>query len=140
PQTELTEGHVVPRGSAVESEPIDGEPCRFRTAYPVTLWPLAVADARLARPPVAAPAVPFANRAASVLRLTLTGPAEFTLLPLTGLRFFLKGQNQHVFPLYQLLFNQALGVALAASPQDPDPLVLGPEVLRPVGFGRDEGL
>jgi len=139
-QTQLTEGHVVPRGSAVETEPIDGEPCRFRTAYPVTLWPLSVADARLARPPLAAPVVPFANRAAAVLRLTLTAPAGFAALSLTGLRFFLNGQNQHVFPLYQLLFNHALGVALAASPQAPEPLVLGPDALRPVGFDRDEGL
>jgi len=40
-QTELTDGHVVPRGTAIETEPIDGEPCRFRTCYDATLWPLA---------------------------------------------------------------------------------------------------
>ncbi len=143
-QTELSEGHVVPRGTAIETEPIDGEPCRFRTAYPVKLWPLAVADARLARPPFAAPATAFSGQAAAVLRLTLTGPGggpvDFTTLALTGLRFFLKGQNQHVYPLYQLLFNHTLGVALAGGADDAEPLLLGPEVVRPVGFGRDEGL
>src|SRR5512135_1604429 len=39
-QTELTVGHVVPRHSPLETEPIQGEPCRFRTCYPVTLWPI----------------------------------------------------------------------------------------------------
>src|SRR5438105_9391003 len=28
-QNELTAGHIVPRGSLVETEPIQGEPCRF---------------------------------------------------------------------------------------------------------------
>lgn len=43
----LTGGYTVPRGTTIESEPIDGEPCRFRTAYPLVLWPIRMADARL---------------------------------------------------------------------------------------------
>ena len=35
-QGELTTGYTIPRESAIETEPIDGEPCRFRTCYPVT--------------------------------------------------------------------------------------------------------
>src|SRR4029077_17893767 len=105
-----------------------------------TLWPLTVSEARLSGPPFSAPAGPWLSRTASLLRITLTGPADYATLALTGLRFFLKGQNQHVFPLYQLLFNQTLGVALAASPTDPEPLLLAPEALQPVGFGRDEGM
>src|SRR5262245_45378093 len=58
-QTELTDGHVVPCGTAIETEPIDGEPCRFRTCYDATLWPLAVSEARLSGPPFSAPAAPW---------------------------------------------------------------------------------
>lgn len=36
---------VLPRGSALHSEPIQGVTCRFRTAYDVTLAPLVVARA-----------------------------------------------------------------------------------------------
>ena len=36
----LTGGYTIPRGTMIESEPIDGEPCRFRTGYPLTLWPI----------------------------------------------------------------------------------------------------
>ena len=56
------------------------------------------------------------------------------------MRFFLKGQNQHVFPLYELLFNNVLGAALAAGPDDPAPVLLPPGCVRPVGFASDEGL
>ena len=37
------------------TEPIDGEPCRFRTATRRTLWPIRVDRARLQGPPFAAP-------------------------------------------------------------------------------------
>lgn len=142
-QTELTEGHTVPRGTAIETEPIDGEPCRFRTAYETTLWPLRVVEARLAKPPFAAPATPTSGRAASILRIVLSGPGQpidFSTLSIRSFRFFLNGQNQHVYPLYQMLFNHATNVAVATSPADPEPILLPPESLRPVGFQGDEGL
>src|SRR5262249_17114174 len=68
-QNELTAGHTVPRDTAVESEPIQGEPCRFRTCYPVTLWPIEVRSADLARRPFVAPPVPAAGRARPVFPL-----------------------------------------------------------------------
>jgi type VI secretion system protein ImpG len=142
-QTELTEGHTVPRGTAIESEPIDGEPCRFRTAYNTTLWPLRVVEARLAKPPFPAPATSGSNRAASILKIVLTGPdqpVDFSSLAIRSLRFFLNGQNQHVYPLYQMLFNHVMGVALASSASDAEPIVLPPDAIQPVGFEPDEGL
>jgi type VI secretion system protein ImpG len=57
-----------------------------------------------------------------------------------SLRFFLKGQAQHVFGLYELILNNALGVALAASPTDRQPVALDRGCLRPVGFAADEGM
>jgi type VI secretion system protein ImpG len=136
-------GYTVGRHTMLETEPIDGEPCRFRTCYPVTLWPLEVERASLSRPPLAAPATPRASQAAAVLRLVLRCRAEgarFADLALPGLRFFLKGQPQHVFPLYELIFNNVLEVALADSPADRAPVLLDPKCLQPVGFERDEGL
>ena len=41
-QNKLVAGHTVPRHAELETEPIDGEPCRFRTAYPASLWPISV--------------------------------------------------------------------------------------------------
>jgi type VI secretion system protein ImpG len=142
-QNELTEGYTLARHTALETDPVQGEPCRFRTCYPVTLWPLEVASAELTRPPFAAPAVPGGERAAGLLRLVLRCRDErrpVAALALDSLRFFLRGQPQHTAPLYDLIFNNTLAVALGSSPKDPDPAVLDRACLRQVGFERDEGL
>jgi type VI secretion system protein ImpG len=143
-QSELATGYQVPRHSAVTTEPIQGEPCRFRTCYPVTVWPIDVKQASLSQPPFTAPVTPATPDAASVLRLGLSCRSKgmtFSKLAPPVLRFFLKGQAQHVFLLYELIFKHTLAVALATGPDDPAPVLLDPEeVLRPVGFGRDESL
>lgn len=142
-QKELAAGHTVPRHTPLETEPVRGEPCRFRTCYPVTLWPIDVCDVALVRPPFQAPATAFASEAASVLRLSLTCRARagrFADLEMDSLRFFLKGQAQHVYRLYELIFNNVVEVALANGPDDRNPFVLDADSLRPVGFERDEGL
>ena len=142
-QGDLTGGYTIPRESAIETEPVDGEPCRFRTCYPVTLWPIEIAAAELAGQPFAAPPSPCTAQAAAVLRLQLgcfADDATFAQLPLDSLRFFLKGQSQHVFAVYELLMNNVLGVALASGPDDRQPVLLNPRCIRPVGFERDEGM
>jgi type VI secretion system protein ImpG len=142
-QNKLGSGLTIPRHTGIETEPVQGEPCRFRTCYPVDLWPIEVRSARLERAPFVAPSVASAAGASAVLRLVLGCRAKemsFAALDLKSLRFFLKGQAQHVFRLYELIFNNAIAVALAGAPGDPAPAVLEPECLRPVGFDRDEGV
>src|SRR5437764_3147168 len=46
-QNELTAGLTVARGQAVETDPVQGDPIRFRTAYPVTIFPVDVRSAIL---------------------------------------------------------------------------------------------
>src|SRR5262249_19361098 len=94
-------------------------------------------------PPFTAPVTLASAAAASVLRLALTcrGKAmTFRELAPSPLRFYLKGQAQHVDLLYELLFNHTLEVVLATGPDDPAPIVLDPECLRPVGFAADENV
>ncbi len=141
-QAELAQGYALPAGTALEAEAPDGGTCSFRTCYPVTLWPLAVHEAGLRKPPFTAPVTPFSGKAAAVLRLSLRGlapalpPAQ---LELDVLRLYLKGQPQHIYPLYELLHKDTLGVAVAASANDPEPAVLPRSCVRPVGFDRAEG-
>src|SRR5215470_10207129 len=49
-QGKLTAGYAIERGMVLYSRPIQGTPCRFRTAYPVTLWPLEITHATLESP------------------------------------------------------------------------------------------
>jgi type VI secretion system protein ImpG len=140
---DLTTGYVVPRGTMIETEPIDGEPCRFRTAYPTTAWPVAVKTARLDGTPFRAPTTPRSSKAVAALRISLETRAEqvtFAELAPRSLRFFLKGRPQDVHALHELLLNDALEVALADGPDDRAPVVMGPDSIQPVGFGLDEGL
>jgi type VI secretion system protein ImpG len=142
-QNELTAGVTVPRGQSLETDPIQGEPCRFRTAYPVTVFPLDVRQVTLASAPFTAPATPRASSALAVLRVVLacrSPNVRVRDLNLKRLRFFLRGQPQHTQKLYELLFNHTVDVCFASRPDDKAAVAVGPDVLKPVGFGRDEGL
>jgi type VI secretion system protein ImpG len=142
-QSELAGGLNVARGQGIETEPIQGEPCRFRTAYPVTLWPVDVASATLRAAPFTAPLTAKSGSAAAVLHLRFKSRSPN--LPLAKLaaksfRLHLSGQAQQVNRLYELLFRGTVQVAYATSPDDKTPVVRDGSVIRPVGFEPDEGL
>jgi type VI secretion system protein ImpG len=134
-----TSGYPLPKGTALYSRPVDGMACRFRTCYPVTLWPIQVASVRLDEPDRRGPA-----QAVSMLRLRLQclGGAKLSELKCAELRFFLHGESPLVYRLYELLFNHTLQVQLRApdGASESTPVRLPPECLRAVGFAPDEGL
>lgn len=142
-QPDMPGRYTVPAGAEIETEEVAGEPCRYRTGYPVTLWPITVEAASLTGRPLVAPANPRAPGAVASLRLTLrclTKDMTFTGLKLDSARFFLRGLPNEVYRLYELIFNNAVSVALAESAADPNPVILDASCIRPVGFGLDEGL
>ncbi len=142
-RTQLTSGYLIPRHAELETEPVWGEPCRYRTCYPVTLWPIEVEYATLAEARLRARDTPFSEDAAALLQLELKCSSEeidWATLGIDTLRFFLKGQPHHIYPLYELLFNNTIGVAITPSGAPDKPIALGSDALRQVGFDRDEGL
>lgn len=133
----------VPRGVMIDTEAVGGESCRFQTCYSTTVWPIVLEGAALTGRPLVAPPNPKAPGAVASLRLTLRcamPEMTFTQLGADRVRFFLRGQPQQVFPLYELLFNNAVSVALADGPNDPDPAILPASAIQPVGFEPDEGM
>ena len=142
-QAELTTGYLIPRGMGVETEPILGQPCRFRTAYPVKLWPLQLQSATLKGKPFPSPPLAIASEAQSGIHLALqcfSNEVGFKQLKLDKLRFFLKGDTSLVSKLYEDLFNRVIGLAVAGSLTDSEAIVLPPDSIKQVGFGRDESL
>jgi type VI secretion system protein ImpG len=139
-QGKLTGGHRIERGTPLYSQPVGGTPCRFRTAYPVTLWPVEVTAARLEEPDRLRPSA----EAVAALRLELRclGGGTFAQLALDHLRFFLQGESQLTYALYELLLNNTCQVQLHApgDPGGPKPITLAPECLQPVGFAPEDGL
>jgi type VI secretion system protein ImpG len=143
PQPSLTQAQVIPVGTMLDSEELDGESCRFRTAYPVTLHPISIRTAALGGQPILAPPVARATGASSCLRITLetlTPDATFAAVAPDTVRFFLRGAPPLVYPLHELLLNDAIAVAFANGVDDPAPVILDPQALRPVGFEPEEGL
>jgi type VI secretion system protein ImpG len=140
-QKDLAGRHTLAAGTEIEAEALGGENCRYRTAYPVELWPVQIAAAGLTGRPLIAPANPLAPGAAAILRITLRCRAPemtFDKLGLDRLRFFLRGGQP--FALYETILNNVVSIALADASNDQAPVILSPEAIRPVGFGRDEGL
>ena len=140
-ETSLTEGYPIRRHAMLETEPVHGAPCRFRTVYQTTLWPFEVASAELGTLPASPPLQ--VQEAVSRLRIQLQCFAPdmaFEDLQLPKLRFYLKGQAQHVYALYELIFNHTLEVSIARSPDDEHPIRLGTQCLHTVGFHRDEAM
>jgi type VI secretion system protein ImpG len=139
-QGKLTTAYRIERGATVYSQPVDGTPCRFRTGYPVVLWPIEVAAARFD----AADRLGAATRAAGVIRLGLRclGGTTFAGLEVEQLRFHLHGEGHLTAALYELIFNNAAEVHLRPGPgqKRAAPIALSPGCLRPVGFGPDEGM
>ncbi len=144
----LTSGHLIPRHTPLFAQAAEkgGPICRFRTCYPVTLWPLAITEAGFE------PADRFdlprraeAQRAetATVLRLRVRALGiPLPELELERLRFHLFGDRLLANTLYELLFAHALQVVIVPdSGTGPRPLVEpSGEPCRPraVGFGPDE--
>ncbi|MGH7201271.1 MAG: type VI secretion system baseplate subunit TssF, partial [Planctomycetaceae bacterium] len=142
-EAEAAQGHRIERGRRIETQPIDGNPVRFRTCFPVHLWPVRVKEATLRSHPFTAPRNRFSTDAAAVLRLVIECDSDqmtFKELELDRLRFFLRGQSQYVAELYETLLNHTLGIAIAAGETDRAAVLLENDALRPVGFERDEGM
>jgi type VI secretion system protein ImpG len=133
---------LVPRGLMVETEPVRGEPVRFRTCHDVTLWPLVLDQARLMGLPLAAPPNPLAAGAQACLRLGFRTPAAdlpIASLGLDRLRLHLRGVGTAAAVLHELLCTATLSVALADGPGDPAPTIFGPDALTAGGFEPEDG-
>lgn len=143
PAAELDSVFHLPAGATLETEAVQGKNCKFKTCYPVDIVPAQVESAAMAGIPFVAPGSNHVRGAAAVVRLSLkTNGTEvnFGELKPETLRFYLKGQTQHVYPLYQLLQKDCLDVVIARAEDDTQPIFLGKQAIQPVGFKEDEGL
>ncbi len=160
PNDKLTAVQKMEAGSRLNSRPIDGSPCRFRTAYDVDLMPMEIQSAALES---AAPKDGRGKFADSHIRLSMRcfGDANLHEMrsgangkPPGSIRFYLDGDPQLVFPLYEIIFNHATTVEFRAKEQPignktitnfqaklPDPIILpASDVIKQVGFNDDQSL
>lgn len=136
-QGKLLDGFPIAKGMPLFAQTEDGLTCRFRTCYPVTLWPIEILDAAFL-PPSQYRFLDGNPNVASVLRIRLTASrGTLSDLSATSLRFYLNADSTVVHALYTLLFEEEPSVALLPS-DSVVPRYLPPGSIRPVGFAPDE--
>jgi type VI secretion system protein ImpG len=131
-------GYEIDKNAVLYSKSVGGTACQYTTSYPVTLWPVDVVSARLQDP------VKQIRGAQQVLLIQLKAynSQSISKIQWEKLRFFLNGPHQHVFHLYELLFNHVCYVECEAmnSRGKKQVITLTPEDISPVGFDSDEGV
>lgn len=138
-QARAATGFTLPDETPLFAEAVDGLTCRFRTGYPVELWPIEVAEAAI-QPSAAFNFLDHRSDVGAVLRLTLRGMGKLTFVDMAPkrLRFHLHAGAMSGGALYELLMNEVRGVAVrpAGAAQPVRELPAG--AVRPVGFAPDE--
>ncbi len=142
-EEQLESSYRLEKDTLLETEQFQGETVRFSTAYDIELLPIKVTSASLIGSPFTTPGSSDVHGAGAVLKISLeTFNEEITFadLDFDKIRFYLKGQPQHINPLYQLLLNNCKNVVASLSETDGKPLFLGKDSIKPVGFNVNEGL
>jgi type VI secretion system protein ImpG len=138
----LTSKLEIPRGTVLYSRAVEGAPCKFRTCYDATLWPLKVTQAQWLTPDRLSPAL-RAPDAAAVLRVELEcfPDVSFEKLEVETLTFHLNGESAPMHTLYEVLCENCVRIVLRdpSNPKTP-PRHLPAVNLSPMGFREDEAV
>ena len=138
-KAKMTTGYSIARHTPLFAYAEEGLICRFRTSYPVTLWPIKVVNVAF----MEAFQYAFADaapRSSWYIKLTLTAEKlNFSDLCLDDLVFHLAGDRLTAVMLYKTIFGQSDpclfysndGKTLRSLPKD---------CLQPLGFSCDEQL
>jgi type VI secretion system protein ImpG len=136
-------GHRVEKGTQLMSPLIKGTRLTFRTTQEVLLLPVEISNAEMTFP--SNPGVGALNG----IKIELNTAPKMKIRQVEwpdGLRFYLNGQHQQVFKLYELLMNHTVQVEIVSYREENsvktkvDSLTLSSEHLEPMGFVKDEAI
>lgn len=131
----------IKAGFAVDTEPLRGDRCRFRTTQDIQLAPLEIVDCKLQRPPFIAPPVGNINpRACLSISLRKTNQASFADLGIDDLVFFIKAPFATATKLYELLLNRCVAIAAGAHADDQRATRIPLPRLTPMGFDPETAM
>ncbi|WP_416041610.1 type VI secretion system baseplate subunit TssF [Edwardsiella ictaluri] len=137
-QTNLSGPLRLPRHTSLLSRQVDGMACRFRTTYPVEIWPVSVIHACFSPARQTSLSVQQQGSAGLIcIQLQAHPGHHLNTLGMDRLRFFLQGEPAVVHTLYELLFNNVTKVVLRSGAEE---WTLPASIISPVGFDEDENL
>lgn len=132
----ITEKKYIRKGVEVDSVPVDGTVCRFRTCYDVNLYPMSLSG------------ITLDDRGTSSeikIKFRLDSGVSFKQLNLDSLRLFLYGDMKSSFTLYQYLCRYLVNIKVnplsdADVTDTGQGFSLNADSVSPVGFSDDEAL
>jgi type VI secretion system protein ImpG len=130
----VREAQQVPRGTLLDSVPVDGTPCRFQTCYDVQVLPLQIESAVVDQP---------AGTSGHLrLGISITQGADPAKVQFDRLRFYLHGEPTTCHALYHQLSRRLSGVVMRRpdATQQAGLVRLPPENVKPAGFAQEESL
>ncbi|MBU1701601.1 MAG: type VI secretion system baseplate subunit TssF [Candidatus Eisenbacteria bacterium] len=130
----LREDRMIPRGSEIESVPVEGTSCRFRTAYDVPVHPIELEHVHLD--------TQIAGPSRLMLKFRLHNQVPPGAMDLKSLRLFLHGEAATSYALYLHLCEHVKEVRLRVE-QAGRPEGEWPSArlrIKPGGFGENENL
>jgi type VI secretion system protein ImpG len=146
-RAEDTNGMTISRHSQLHTPAVGGVRCRFRTCFPVKLWPVKVSSVDVISLDKGSPLCPDEAVAAIRIQLETRGSHPFSELALKSLRFFFDGNPTTAHKLYEHFLRKPLGMIVRSRHSDPDASQVGSgatflsaENILPVGFDADEGM
>lgn len=136
PGAEIQKSVSIPAGTIIQTEEIDGEPCRYQLCNAVELLPLQITEASMGGPPFEAPALGMgAARGLLRLKFAATKPElDLSQLEIESVRLFIKSDVRRAQILMEQLGANLLGVGVAAHSGDPRAVLLGPDSVRLLGL------
>ena len=139
---QLTTATEIARGTELDTRPVKGVACTFRTAYPVTVAPIALTQASFAAIIDAPESVMLPPNVSSGVSITIeTTAAQITLsqLGIKSLRVFIDGEPSFCAALRDALFLRTVK-AWVEPERNGRWTPLGDVPVWPAGFGEDEAL
>lgn len=141
---QLTRASAVARGTELNSRPVQGQPCRFRTAYEVQVAPVRLSEAVFHAVAVVPTQTVLPRHATASLSLTLEVAAgeptlSFQKLALSRLRVFVDAEPSLATALLDAMFLKTAAV-YAEFGRDGHWHAMRQPVVREVGFDEAEAL
>lgn len=138
---QLTTAARIERGTMLNSRPIKGLPCKFRTAYPVWISPLKIRQVAYSNSVKSPEGFRLPSSVSSSITLEialLSEQAQFAGLNMPVLRMFMDTESALIAQLRKAIFHGCAGVVIEPAPGKW--INLPKQVIKPVGFADDENL
>lgn len=154
PEQSLVGGrYLIPRESVLFSRAVKGMPCKFRTCYPVEIWPIKISHAQFFPTEISAFNRHAQNAVATLqIRLSCLGDLDWPKLITELLKpdangkqpsppklsLHLTGEQPVAHDLYEILCNNVQQILLSTVADKA--IEIPADSIRPVGFEHDQGM